>query len=83
MATKNNQATAPQLETLQHIRQHIEKHGYSPTIAELAVSAGVVQNCIALRLGALVKKGLVTKVPGIARSIRPTAIGDPRIYSSM
>lgn len=77
MTTNNSQATAPQLETLLHIRQHIEKHGYSPTIAELAACSGVVQNCIALRLGALVKKGLVTKVPGIARSIRPTAIGEP------
>ena len=60
-----------QLETLEHIRKYIEVHGYSPTIAELAVAGGVAQNCIAERLGALVKLNLITKTPGIARSIRP------------
>lgn len=68
----NKKASAPQLETLGHIRQFIEVHGYSPTIAELAVTAGVAQNSIAMRMGALVKFGLITKTPGIARSIRPT-----------
>ena len=58
-----------QLETLEHIRKYIEVHGYSPTIAELAVTGGVVPNCIAERLGALAKHQLITKTPGIARSI--------------
>lgn len=71
MATKNSQASASQLETLEHIRKYIAVHGYSPTLAELAVEAGVAQNCIAERMGALVKFGLVTKTPGIARSVRP------------
>lgn len=71
MATKNSQASAPQLETLEHIRKYIAVHGYSPTLAELAVEAGVAQNSIAERMGALVKFGLVTKTPGIARSVRP------------
>jgi SOS-response transcriptional repressor LexA len=62
--------TKPQLETLKHIRQHIEVHGYSPTLAELAATGGVAQNCIAERLGALVKLKLITKTPGISRSIR-------------
>ncbi|WP_286916114.1 MULTISPECIES: LexA family protein [Pseudomonas] len=61
----------PQLETLEHIRQYVEKHGYSPTLADLAERASVRQNCIAERLGALVKLKLITKTPGIARSIRP------------
>lgn len=69
---KNSKASPPQLETLDHIRQYVAAHGYSPTIAELAVSADVTHNCIALRLGGLVKFGLITKTPGIARSIRPT-----------
>lgn len=60
----------PQLETLEHIRQYIAKHGYSPTLADLAELAGVRQNCIAERLGALVKLKLITKTPGIARSVR-------------
>ncbi|MEB2870349.1 LexA family protein [Pseudomonas rhizosphaerae] len=62
--------TKPQLETLEHIRQYIAKHGYSPTLADLAELASVRQNCIAERLGALVKLKLITKTPGIARSVR-------------
>lgn len=58
-----------QLETLEHIRQHIKANGYSPTIAELAVAGGVAPNCIAARLGALAKHQMITKTPGIARSI--------------
>lgn len=60
-----------QLETLKHIKEYIETHQYSPTIAELAALAGVTPNCVAERLGALVKLKLVRKTPGIARSIRP------------
>jgi SOS-response transcriptional repressor LexA len=67
----SKKATKQQLETLEHIRQYVAKHGYSPTLAELASSGAVAQNCIAERLGALVKLGLITKTPGIARSIRP------------
>lgn len=63
--------TKQQLETLDHIRQYVAKHGYSPTLADLAELASVRQNCIAERLGALVKLQLITKTPGIARSIRP------------
>lgn len=60
-----------QLETLKHIKEYIEAHQYSPTVAELADAAGVTPNCIAGRLCALVKVKLVTETPGIARSIRP------------
>jgi len=63
--------TKVQLETLEHIKEYIEAHQYSPTIAELAATAGVTPNCVTERLGALVKLRLVTKIPGIARSIRP------------
>ncbi|AIS17485.1 hypothetical protein LT40_08755 [Pseudomonas rhizosphaerae] len=66
----------PQLETLEHIRQYIAKHGYSPTLADLAELAGVRQNCIAERLGALVKLNLITKTPSIPRSIRPVEHAD-------
>jgi SOS-response transcriptional repressor LexA len=60
-----------QLETLKHIKEYIEAHQYSPTVAELAATAGVTPNCIAERLGALAKMKLITKTPSIARSIRP------------
>lgn len=72
----NKKPSKGQLETLEHIRKYIEVHGYSPTLAELAVSAAVAQNCIAERLGALVKFKLITKTPGIARSIRPASHAD-------
>lgn len=68
--------TKPQVETLEHIRQYVAKNGYSPTLADLAESGGVRQNCIAERLGALVKLKLITKTPGIARSIRPVEPAD-------
>lgn len=67
----NKKPSKPQLETLEHIRQYVAEHGYSPTLAELAETAKVRPNCIAERLGALVKLQLITKTPGIARSIRP------------
>lgn len=63
--------TKPQFETLEHIRQYVAEHGYSPTLADLAKLASVRQNCIAQSLGALVKFKLITKTPGIPRSIRP------------
>lgn len=62
--------TKVQLETLNHIKEYIEAHQYSPTVAELAATAGVTPNCVAERLGVLVKLKLVTKTPGIARSVR-------------
>jgi SOS-response transcriptional repressor LexA len=65
-----------QLETLKHIKDYIEAHQYSPTVAELAASAGVTPNCVTERLGALVKLKLITKKPGIARSIRPVEHAD-------
>lgn len=68
--------TKVQLETLRHIKEYIEAYQYSPTLAELAAAAGVTPNCVAERLGALVKLKLITKTPGIARSIRPVADAD-------
>lgn len=62
--------TKVQLETLKHIKEYIEAHQYSPTVAELAAAAGVTPNCIVERLGALVKLKVITKTPGMARSIR-------------
>lgn len=66
----------PQIETLEHIRQYVTEHGYSPILAELAELGSVRQNCIAERLGALVKFKLITKMPGIARSIHPVKHAD-------
>ena len=72
----NKKPSKVQLETLKHIKEYIEAHQYSPTVAELAASAGVTPNCVTERLGALVKLRLITKTPGIARSIRPVEHAD-------
>jgi SOS-response transcriptional repressor LexA len=57
-------------ETLRLIGTFIEQNGYSPTIAELAASAGVYGNAMCERVARLHHKGAITKAPRIARSIR-------------
>jgi SOS-response transcriptional repressor LexA len=66
--------TQVQAKTLAFIRSYIRKHGYSPTIAEIAKAGQVNVNAIGERIAALVKKGAVTKADGIARSIRHAGI---------
>jgi repressor LexA len=70
--TPSKPITPVDTETLRLIRVFIEKHGYSPTIAELAKAAGVYGNAMAERVTRLLLKGAITKTPRIARSIRPT-----------
>ena len=70
MQTKN-ELTPAQSETLAFIAAFREKNGYSPTIAEMAEAANVHGNAIADRINMMIKKGVVIKTPGIARSIRP------------
>ena len=70
MQTKN-ELTLVQAETLAFIKTHIDQHGYSPTLAEMAEAANVSGNAIADRIAIMIKKGAITKAPGIARSIRP------------
>lgn len=66
-----SELTQVQAATLAFIRSYISKHGYSPTIAEIAKAEQVNVNAIGERIAVLVKKGVVTKADGIARSIRP------------
>lgn len=72
MQTKN-ELTPVQAETLAFIKAHIAQHGYSPTFAEMAEAANVHGNAIADHIAMMIKKGAITKAPGIARSIRPTS----------
>lgn len=60
-----------QADTLQHIRSFIEEKGFSPTVAELAELAGVNDNAVQCRIDALQRKGLITRVTGASRTIRP------------
>lgn len=71
MQTKN-ELTPVQAETLAFIEVYRKKNGYSPTVAEMAEAANVNGNAISGRIAAMIKKGAITKTPGIARSIRPT-----------
>lgn len=68
---KTEEITPVQAETLAFIAKYVAKHGYSPTVAEMADAANVCQNAVCDRVAALVRKGAITKTPGIARSIRP------------
>ncbi|MFK3794777.1 LexA family protein [Pseudomonas sp. NPDC088444] len=70
MQTKN-ELTLAQAETLAFIKAHIDQHGYSPTFAEIAKAAEVNVNAAGQRIAQMVKKGVITKADGIARSIRP------------
>lgn len=70
MQTKN-ELTPVQAETLAFIAEYRKKNGYSPTVAEMAKAANVNGNAISGRITAMIKKGAITKTPGIARSIRP------------
>lgn|GEM_PF-2780458 len=70
MQTKN-ELTAVQVETLTYINEYREKNGYSPTFAEMAKAAKVNGNAMTDRIAMMIKKGAVTKTPGIARSVRP------------
>jgi len=67
----SNELTAVEAETLAFIAEHVAKHGYSPTVAEMAKAAGVFETAVADRCARLLRKGAITKTPGIARSIRP------------
>lgn len=70
MQTKS-ELTPAQAKTLAFIRSYIAKNGYSPTFAEIAVAEKVNVNAIGGRIAVLIKKGVLTKADGIARSIRP------------
>jgi len=70
MQTKN-ELTPVQIETLTFIKEYRAKNGYSPTFADMAKAAKVNGNAITDRIAVMIKKGAVTKTPGIARSIMP------------
>jgi SOS-response transcriptional repressor LexA len=69
-----SELTQVQAETLAFIRSYIIQHGYSPTIAEMAKAEKINVNAISERIATLLKKGVITKTPGIARSVRPVIV---------
>lgn len=64
--------TPRQLQILNFIRDARRKHGYSPTMQEIADELGVSKVTVFEHVSALVKKGLLRRLPHKARSLEPT-----------
>ena len=67
-----------QLVTLEAIAELTARHGYAPTLREIAVRIGIRSsntNAVSDHLDALTRKGLITRVVGTARTIRITEAG--------
>lgn len=64
------QATPTQLNTLRLIRAHLARHGYPPSLRELARAAHVTPNAISKHLRGLAAAGLVELPERTARGIR-------------
>ena len=70
-----NGATA---EVLAYLKAHIQEHGYSPNYRELALGAGLAStSAVAYHVRLLETRGLVTRTPGIARSVYPVDESQP------
>jgi repressor LexA len=49
---------------------YTERHGYPPSVREIADETGVSVSTIHLSLGELVEAGNITRAPGVSRGIR-------------
>ncbi len=65
--------TPRQLAILRFIRDYKRSHGYSPTMQEVADELGVTKVTVFEHVGALVKKGLLRRLPYKARSLELTS----------
>lgn len=63
--------TLRQAEVLDNIRDHVEEHGFPPTIAELAIALSINSpNAVRDHLRALARKGAIELTPTASRGIR-------------
>ena len=70
-----------QRQLLHAVEQMTEANGYSPTLRELAKAMSVSLTWVAILMESCEQKGLIARVPGIARTwrvIRPAAEGGAR-----
>jgi repressor LexA len=68
--------TRVQRETLDFIADFIERNGFPPSIKEISRAFGVLStNTVNGRLLALIRDGLITRRPRMARSITLTQLG--------
>ena len=66
--------TKRQTEVVETIRQYDERHGYAPAVRDIGRQMGISPNGVQGHLDALERKGVITRMPGIARSLR---LSDP------
>jgi repressor LexA len=70
-------ATARQLEVLAYIRRHIDELGYSPALRDIVSHfKWASTHNAAGHINALVRKGLLRRTSGIARSLVPVEATD-------
>lgn len=71
--------TARQRQIMHAVAEHVNRHGYGPTLRELAAAVGLRSpDTVAHHLRGLVDRGLVTKAPGKARALGVGCAGDRR-----
>lgn len=68
--------TARQLEILRFVSEYRTSNGFSPSMRNVAEHIEVASTkTIADHLTALIRKGVLKTVPGVARSMQPTQFG--------
>ena len=67
--------TRIQVDTVDFISSYIGKHGYSPTMQEIADHFGVTKTSIHERIHALIKQGVIANERNKTRSI--TLLNEP------
>ena len=67
--------TKRQIEVLAFIHQHRARHGYAPSVRETCAEFGISPNGAHDHLRALERRGLITRVPKVARSLVVTDAG--------
>lgn len=62
--------TDRQIEVAEIIEQYDQRHGYAPSVRDIAVQLGISPNGVQHHLEALERKGAISRRPGMARSLR-------------
>tara|TARA_Y100000401_G_C8138131_1_gene133511 strand:- start:147 stop:371 length:225 start_codon:yes stop_codon:yes gene_type:complete len=68
--------TPKQMSLRTTIDEFVKQHGYSPSVAELAVLQGTVKSNIVRMINDLEKRGHVTRIFGKPRSVMVVPIGE-------
>jgi repressor LexA len=63
--------TQRQADVLAFIKEYIEENGYSPSNSDIGKEFSILTNAAFCHVRALVKRGAVTKVEGVPRSMVP------------